>query len=325
MSVPVHFGTPIGTALVPGRFDADDDTWIHHIADAADDVVELEDGTEVPVTQIVLTETTDKRLPKRACPDGWRWHRLWEPPGASNISILLRKDRWATHPTGPYEHLLSDDKVWTKKGNPRPFHYALVVPAVDLLDQGRSMMLAGGHNPLRNTPRRVAAAREALANTKTMWAQGRTALGDEAVRLAAFDWNLSVTSKNGRAEWEAAFPGFTPSWADGDFPNWKRLIDFQAGGTGLVRLETEWHRRKNTDAFDHPWSVTAWGYATQLNVPTPPVPLEPACPAVLMLAGQAFPCTVEVGDDFKHPGLAHANAEADALWASNPARLQARG
>lgn len=259
---------PFGVALVPGRFDAPDDAWVERIHIASEDTVKIPDGRDIAISQIVLTETTDRNLPDVACPDGWKWHRLWEPYGASNVSILTRRSRFRTWPAGdprcPYAELLTDDPVWTKNGNLRPPHYAPVVPWRDRVT-GHKGMTAGAHQPLANTDRRKAAQDEAIGNTPKVFAPGRKALGPDAVRLLAADWNVTVTNAANAAEWLETFSGFTPTWLD-DAPDWKRLIDFQAGGKGLVHLGTEWHRRPNTDPFDHPWSCTAWGY--RIPVPT---------------------------------------------------------
>lgn len=274
------------SALVPGRFDASDATWIKHIARAAADSLVLDDGTVVPVTQIILTETTDRNLPDVACPDGWTWIRKWKPPGASNVSMLLRDDRWEVHPSGAYVALATDDPVWTTKGRLRPPHYALVAPLVDLAYEGQSVLLAGEHWPLRNTARRRQAYDEAVANAEAVWGPGREALGPTAVRLWACDWNLSVVAKAGRAAWQAAFGAFTPSWAAG-LPGWRRLIDWQAGGKGLTHLKTEWHQRSSADQFDHPWSVTAWAYTVPVVAPDP---IQPVC-------GQIITCTRRAGHE----------------------------
>lgn len=262
---------PFGVALVPGRFDASDTAWVEHIATAAADAIELRDGRVVRVSKIILTETTDRNLPDEACPDGWKWHRLWEPYGASNTSILTDRTRFRTWPAGdpraPYAELLTDDPLWTAKGNLRPPYYAQVLPWRDKVT-GHDGMTAAAHQPLSNTARRAVAHDEAVGNTPKVFQRGRKVLGPDAVRLLGCDWNVSVQDKANAAEWLDLFPGFSPTWLD-DSPAWKRLIDFQAGGKGLVHLGTEWHRRPRSDDFDHPWSCTAWGY--RLPAVTPPV------------------------------------------------------
>lgn len=266
---------PFGVALVPGRFDAPDEAWVERIAAAAADDIKIGDGRRIPVVKIVLTETTDRNLPDQACPEGWKWHRLWEPYGASNISILTNRDRFRTwsppHTAAPYAELLTDDTLWTAKGNLRPPYYAEVLPWCDK-HTGHTGMTAGAHQPLSNTARRALAHDEAIATTPKVFRRGRDILGPDAVRLLAADWNVSVTNAVNAAEWLDTFPGFTPTWLE-DSPEWKRLIDFQAGGRGLVHLGTEWHRRPHDDPFDHPWSCTAWGY--RLPALQPPDQPEP--------------------------------------------------
>jgi hypothetical protein len=38
------------------------------------------------------------------------------------------------------------------------------------------------------------------------------------------------------------------------------------------------------------------------------------CPAMLMVKGEAFPCDWPADDKGEHPGWAHANSAAEAVW-----------
>ena len=47
------------------------------------------------------------------------------------------------------------------------------------------------------------------------------------------------------------------------------------------------------------------------------------CPAVLNIKGEHFACDWPTNEDGKHPGFAHANAPAEAIWTDDPAPIEA--
>lgn len=50
-------------------------------------------------------------------------------------------------------------------------------------------------------------------------------------------------------------------------------------------------------------------------------PKRTLCPAALNIKGEHFPCDWPADEQGKHPGFAHANAAAEAIWADDPAAI----
>jgi hypothetical protein len=48
---------------------------------------------------------------------------------------------------------------------------------------------------------------------------------------------------------------------------------------------------------------------------------QPTCPAALNIAGEHFPYDWQTDEDGKHPGWAHANRKAEAIWADDPRQI----
>lgn len=48
------------------------------------------------------------------------------------------------------------------------------------------------------------------------------------------------------------------------------------------------------------------------------------CPAALNIKGEHFPCDWPSNIDGAHPGFAHANRDAEAIWADDPNGIRAQ-